>query len=448
LTFRDANEDNNEAIATYKAMNLAVGMDDFQKAQADHNGIPFINTIAASRDGRAWYADTSAAPHLSREAIAAWQERLKTDPATRGAYAQRMILLDGSNSLFEWVDDARARDPGVVPVAEAPQLERRDYVFNANDSYWMSHAEELLTGFSPVHGGEGTARSLRTRMNATTLSRVDPAGPAGEDGKFSLEELAAAALSNRGYAAMLLRDELVERCTGKSRIRLAGETVDIGEACQVLSDWDGLLNLESVGAVLWREFITRYSPSELRRAGELFAEKFDRADPLHTPRGLAPGDLALQKLAQAVQLLNRAGIALDTPLGELQYNNKNSGRIPIHGGLGGYEGVENNVGYAPNGTTLEPDVPIAPRIEGSRYLTLEGYPINRGTSFIMAMEFAPEGPRAWAFMTYGQSGDPDSPYFTDQTELFSKKEWRRILFTPDQIEEDPGLSVLSVRGAR
>jgi acyl-homoserine-lactone acylase len=224
--------------------------------------------------------------------------------------------------------------------------------------------------------------------------------------------------------------------------------VDLSDACKILGSWDGLLNLDSVGAGLWREFITRYDSRDLRSAGALFAEKFDPKDPVHTPRGLAPGDLALQKLAEAVQLLDRAGIALDTPLGELQYNNKNNGRIPIHGGLGGYEGVENNVGYARNGTTLEPDVPLAPRVEGSRYLTEQGYPINRGTSFIMAMEFTAEGPRAWAFMTYGQSGDPASPHFTDQTRLFSKKEWRPILFTKDQIEKDPNLSVLHVREPR
>jgi len=255
-------------------------------------------------------------------------------------------------------------------------------------------------------------------------------------------------LSNRGYTAMLLRSELVERCSGRPGVHLDGETVDIDDACKILGEWDGRLNLDSVGAVLWREFITRYSSRESRRAGALFAEKFDPADPVNTPRGLAAGDLALQKLAEAVRLLDRAGIALDTPLGELQYNNKNNGRIPIHGGLGGYEGVENAVGYAGNRTTLEPDPAPAPRVKGSRYLTERGYPVNRGTSFIMVMEFTRKGPRAWAFLTYSQSGDPESPHFADQTGLFSKKEWRQVLFRADQIEKDPNLSILKIEAPR
>ena len=56
--------------------------------------------------------------------------------------------------------------------------------------------------------------------------------------------------------------------------------------------------------------------------------------------------------------------------------------------------------------------PVAPVIEGSRYLRTDGYPINSGSSFVMALEFTDDGPRAMALLTYSQSGDPDSPHFT------------------------------------
>ena len=134
-----------------------------------------------------------------------------------------------------------------------------------------------------------------------------------------------------------------------------------------------------------------------------------------------------------------AGLAVDVALGEVQYSNTNDGRIPIHGGQGGFEGIENVVGYGRNRTTLEPAPGIGEEIEGSRYLRSEGYPVNRGTSFLMALEYTDDGPRAQAFLTYSQSGDPESPLFDDQTKLFSEKAWRPILFTDEDIAADPEL---------
>ena len=37
------------------------------------------------------------------------------------------------------------------------------------------------------------------------------------------------------------------------------------------------------------------------------------------------------------------------------------------------------------------------------------------------------------------SGDPTSPYFSDQTELFAAKQWRPILFSEAAIAADPDL---------
>src|SRR5712671_3179110 len=49
-------------------------------------------------------------------------------------------------------------------------------------------------GYSPAFGPERTPLSPRTRMNARLLADTSPADPAGIDGKFSLDELAAVAL--------------------------------------------------------------------------------------------------------------------------------------------------------------------------------------------------------------------------------------------------------------
>jgi acyl-homoserine-lactone acylase len=451
LALRDANEDNEESTATWLAMNRARSLEDFKQAHAK-GGISFVNTIAASADGRAWYADGSAAPLLQAETIARWRSRVESDEKARSADSRGLMVLDGSTSRDEWVAHPQARDPGVVPFSQAPQLERRDYVFNANDSHWTPHASARLGGYSPVHGSEGTLRSLRTRMNAKTLADLGPDGPAGADGRFSLDELAAAALHNRSYSALLLREPVAQRCASRGSFELDGKSVDLAEACRVVREWDGRLDLDSRGAVLWRELITQFQGRELRSAGPLFAADFDPADPLGTPRGLAPagagGDVILERLARAVRLLQGAGVALDAPLGQLQYTERAGRRIPIHGGQSEWEGALNFVSYGANATTLEPDPAPPARVSGSRLLTEGGYPINRGTSFIMVLEFTDRGPRARAILSYGQSGDPASPHFSDQTELFSTKTWRPALFREDEIARDPNLKRTALDGLR
>jgi acyl-homoserine-lactone acylase len=77
-------------------------------------------------------------------------------------------------------------------------------------------------------------------------------------------------------------------------------------------------------------------------------------------------------------------------------------------------------------------------------LTPDGYAINNGTSFLMALSFTDDGPEAYAFLTYGNTGDRTSPLFVSQTERFSQKDWRRILFTEDEVAAEPALSTKTV----
>ena len=110
--------------------------------------------------------------------------------------------------------------------------------------------------------------------------------------------------------------------------------------------------MDSRGAVLFREFMTRYNPGSLRRAGALFREDFDPLRAVATPRGLAPpqpgNDPVLHNLARAVRVLEAAGLPLDVPLGQVQFAQRGSRRIPIHGGLGTWEGIQNLVCPAPD----------------------------------------------------------------------------------------------------
>ncbi|MGK2928298.1 MAG: penicillin acylase family protein [Acidimicrobiales bacterium] len=425
LTFRDANADNDEIIRQFYAMNTATSMDDFIGAHRDIGGIPWVNTIAASADGRIWYADTSAAPNLAPEAVAAWGQRVEDDLITAVALDNGVVLLDGSDPLFEWVDAEGARDPGLVPFDDMPALERDDYVFNANDPYWLAHPDELQVLDSPVFGRAERPTSPRTRMNAVQLGEVG--GDSGDDGLYTLDELAESVFSNRVFTAEQLVDPVLVRCTD------AG----LGEACGVLAGWDRRVDLDSRGAVLWREFIDQFDGAALVDAGPLWAEPFDAVDPVGTPSGLAPPrpdgtDPVVDALRAAIAGMDAAGLALDVPLGEVQIADRNGTIVPIHGGRGS-EGVTNVVGSGSNATTTEPERDRGEPVEGTS-LTSRGYPIANGTSFVYVLEYTSDGPRARSLLTYGQTGEPGSPFFTDQTQRFSAKDWKTVPYPADDVE--------------
>jgi acyl-homoserine-lactone acylase len=420
LTFRDANADNDELIPQFAAMNRARTMDELMAAHADNQGIPWVNTIAASADGRIWYADTSSSPNLSDAAIAQWEAAVAEGGFAKVAFDNGVILLDGSDPVNEWVDTPGARDPGVVPFDDMPQLERSDFVFNANDPYWLANPDEPLRDYSPVHGLAGTPLSPRTRMNARQLDATT--GDAGDDGLFSRDELRDSSVGNRVLTAELLVDDVVARCRRE---------IDEQAICDVLANWDRRNDVGSVGPALWRTFLTQFEFRDLLDAGPLWANAFDAADPLATPNGLSDDPAVMVNLQAAADALRASGFDIGTPLGDVQYALRGDDRVPLHGGLG-IEGISNVVAPGANTTTTEagPDTAGATRTE---------WPVANGTSFIYNIEFTAGGPVAEAFLTYGQSGDPASAFFSDQTELFSAKQWRPILFTDDAIENDPDL---------
>jgi acyl-homoserine-lactone acylase len=472
ISIRDANIDNDEFIEQYLGMMQAEDLDEFIDVHRRVTGVPLFNTVATSADGRAWYADTSATPKLSDEALAAYEASFATNPLVAPAEGAGAVLLDGSDPLFEWQEVEGARDPGLVPYEEMPVVERSDYLFNANDSFWMPHAQEMLEGdYSLLHGRQDTARTPRTRENATVLDDTSAEGASGEDGAFTLDELADAAVANRGFTARALLDQVVERCRGVEQVAvealtddegeeaLPAEDVEIAEACEVLATWDGVYDLDRSGPPLWRELLSQFDSSDLTEAGTLWAEPFDPEDPVRTPANLAgaPGqgaDPVLVNLARAVQILDQGGVEVDVTLGEVQVAVRDDEQVPIHGG-NNVDGTTNIVGFGRSWATMDPQLnelerePVAPgssfaEVSGDEEETV-GYRINNGTSFMLALAFTDDGPRAKAFLTYGNTADRDDPAYLEATERFSAKDWRDVAFTEAEVAEG-ATSTVTVRG--
>lgn len=459
ITFRDANINNDEFILQYMELLKTKDLDGLIDLNRKYTGVPLFNTIAVSRDGRAWYADTAATPNLSPEAINAYETSLKDDPIVKIAKDSGAILLNGSDPTFEWQDAPGARDPGLVTFDKMPMVERSDYVFNANDSFWMPNATQMIEGdYSPLHGDQRTPRSPRTRENAVVLDDVSSKGPSGSDGRFSLKELETAALQNRGYTSRALLADVVKRCdkadgvsvdavVEKNKTILPAAKVDISKACRVLSEWDGVYDLDRSGPVIWREFMSKFANKDMINAGPLWEKPFDAKRPVATPSGLAPAsadgqDQILVNLARSVQTLDKMSVAIDTELGQLQNANRNGKLVPIHGG-NSKDGTTNVVVWSGGGTTMDPEQAAIKTTDlGEDIAAVEvkgdgperiGYPIDFGTSFLMALHFTQDGPVAKTFLTYGNVADKSSPKFLEATRRFSKKQWKDAEFTGEQV---------------
>ncbi len=413
---------------------------------------------AVGANGEVWYADTAATPNLTAEAELLYLAQRFEGGLAGAAFDQGVILLDGSDSRFRWEEVEGSRDPGLVPFAEQPKTLRTDYVFNANDSFWTPSAEFQLNGdFSLLHGEQNAPLSMRTRQNAAVLADANTLELAGSDGNWTAEELRAATFDNLAGTAVLLRPKVVELCRANplidvadlaaedGTIALPAESVDLTAACDVLASWGGRFDLDSSGALLWREVLARFENVDFTTVGALFNDPFDPALPYSTPGGFTDdGTEILQALARGVQTLDKAGFAVDSALGTAQFTERSGERISLHGGTD-QEGVTNVVSWSDSGSSTEPAPTRGDVVAPGGALRGNGHPVNLGSSFVLVVDYTGDSVQASAILTYGQTGQRDSDVFATQTVRFSEKNWRTVAFTDEQILADPNLTDVTVR---
>lgn len=429
---RDANSDNIDVMSQWLAMGKAKSMEEFIDAHKKYNSMPWVNTISTSAEGRAVYLDNTNVAALSEDTLNAWNNSIERVPQLKQLYLTRgVVILDGSTQRDEWVSHPNSPIPGTTPFEQRPLIESEFYVFNANDSYWLSDPKTPTFGYSPLYGPTNTPRSARTRMNIHLLEGLGGFDFRGEDGLFSVQEIQAALFDNSGLSAHLLKPQLVDQCSKNPNIFVNNEQIDLTEACAILAGWDNRYNTDSRGAVLFREWITRFDYSSTQYPGNLFSGKFDVENPTITPRGLIKTKQPLVALAEAVLLLKEGKIDLNITLGDLQKAHRAGEVFPVHGG-NRYEGIANL-----QVTQNYIDSPIFSgrndRLGDSKTLSNSGYNVAHGSSFIMTLNYTDTGPRAQSILSYSQSGSPEGKHFSDQTALYRDKVWRDIYFDESDI---------------
>ncbi len=405
----DANLGNDGIVDQYIRMGQAGSVRELLRVEERGRGIPFFNTIAADRTGTALYADVGRYSNVPRSLI----ERCTPAGVPELVFAAaRVITLDGSRA------DCAPR--GLLPAKAQPRLLRRDYVLNSNDSFWLANPEAPIEGITPLIGLSGTIQGVRTRYgNLAVLQAL------GGGRFFDVGSLQRFWENDRNYLAQLVSKQLAALCRANPAVTLEdGGVVDVSAACPVLQAYDATGNLDSEGAWLFAAY-TRRAPS----GADFWADQFDPANPLSTPNRLnAANPAQLEALGGAVRELRRRGIALDSGMRRVQVATRGGRRISIHGCGNCFQNINSSNG--------EPSF-------NARYGE-----VVQGSSMVLTTRLTPRGPRGEGILTYSQATDPTSPWFANQTRLFSRKRWVPMRFSARALAADRGRTRLRLPEAR
>ncbi|WP_092330235.1 MULTISPECIES: acylase [unclassified Pseudomonas] len=405
-SLRDANLENDRVLAQWYAMNKAVTLKDLQDAVHKIQGIPWVNTLAVDDQGQSLYMNVSVVPNVDADKLARC-----SDPRA----GLQLIVLDGSRSECAWGSDSNAVQKGIYAADKLPQLLRRDYVQNSNDSAWMVNPAQPLSGFSPVISQQGQPLGLRARF---ALERV---GQLAKDGPVKVEDLQRMVMDDQVYLADQVMPDLLGVCAGD----LGGDASALAEACASLKAWDRKAGLNSgLGLVYFQQIMER-----LQAVPDSWRVAFDPKDPQRTPRGLAierPPVLKAVREAMlaSVAAVKVAGLSKDSRWQDVQVASSGSRQTPIHGGpgeLGIYNAIQS-----------------VPGANGKREVV-------SGTSYLQVVTFDGKGPQAQGLLAFSISSDPASPYSADQTQAFSQKQWSVLPFTEQQIKADPHYQAVIIR---
>ncbi|WP_405539894.1 penicillin acylase family protein [Streptomyces sp. NBC_00075] len=416
----DPNAANLRFYDTSLDFSKARGTDDVLDSLDEHQGIPWVNTVAADSSGHSLFAQSQVLPRVTNELAAAC-----STPLGKVTYpAAGVAILDGSRTDCAIGDDPDAVAPGIFGPARMPTLRDTPYVENSNDSAWLTNLDRPITGYERIFGPERTTASPRTRGAVADVAAL------AAKGGLTVADLQRQQFANRSTTGALAAADAARACAalpGGTATGTDGTAVDVGEACGVLASWDRTMNSDSRGALLfdrfWRKLLAAVP------APQRWKVPFSAADPVGTPNTLnteAPG--FTKALADAVTELRAAGIPLNSRLGDHQYVVRKGQRLPVGGGtesLGVWNKIE----------------PVWDTANG-------GYRDSAfGSSHIQAVGWdGSRCPVARTLLTYSQSSNADSPHFADQTRLFSAEKWVSARFCEKDILSSPALRVIRVHG--
>jgi len=285
-----------------------------------------------------------------------------------------------------------------VDFDSLPQLlnPKGGYVQNSNDPPYHTNLRHVLDRSKYPANFPEPRLGLRTQM---ALTLIDP------QQKLSLEDVIALKHSYRMLLADRVKPDLI------AAVRASNPDASVTSAADMLAKWDNAAGPTSKGAVLFENWWRLYTQGGI--VDSVYAEPWTPAKPFMTPRGLKDPARAARAFAQAVAETTKQFGDPGIAWGDVHRVRMGKVDVPV-GGCSGALGCFRVLNFATN-----PD--------GKRSAI-------GGDGWVLAIEFGKEIPRAYSVLAYGESSREDSPFHSDQAEMFARGEMKRVAFTPADIE--------------
>ena len=284
----------------------------------------------------------------------------------------------------------------LVPFDSLPQLLNppSGYLHNENDSFHYTNLEQFMEAPSVPAAWPEPRLRLRSQLAVELLRGAD---------SVTLEEVIELKHSPRMLMADRVKTDLVRAVSAS---RPVGE---VASALELLEAWDNTSRFDSRGGVLFDLWVGQYDGM-----GGDYAYAWDPEEPTTTPRGLDSPELAAEAFAAAVQEATDLYGSWDVAWGDVYRVRWGDVDAPVSG-CPSYLGCFRHLAFDPTEDGLR-----------------RAY---SGDAWILAVEFGPE-PTAYSILVFGQTGDPSSRHFDDQTEMFARGELKPVRFTEEQIQTD------------
>jgi len=421
FAIQDANYGNYKLIDQVILNGKATSVDGLLQAAAVHTAMPWVNTMAADKNGDALYFNYSVAANVANAQLDACVPGSESGAPFKDLMASTgLVVMTGTTSACDW--------SGSIGAANRPHVKRTDYIVNANDSHWWSTAQQFLTGYPKIIAtgpdAEGAVQGERTRTgHAIVRDRLS-----GADGlpgsRFTVANLQQIYQKSRFFRAEKWLSGFTAECLASASASVAAK-----DACTVLKDWDQTHAPGSAGAILFFEFYAALG--ELTDAS-WWSVPYQATDPLETPRGNAGTAAALAKLETLV-----AGSQFDSAAkrrarpADVQVLSRAEGPLSIPGGrytFNNWRGQKTEV--APGSFIYTAD----PKSNAGAY----------GNSYMQFVTWDDAGPVAEGILTYSQSSSPANANFSDQTRKYAAGEWVKLPFTEAQIKADANLKEVKI----